>query len=69
MVALDSVVSFTYSRDGGYYSLHLGQRGPAISELFDVLKYEEVKIKFTHLDSNDYIISSPIATLMLCTID
>lgn len=69
LVNLDSLVNFTYRRDGGYYSLHLGQRSPAVIELFDVLKANDLKIKFTHLDSNDYIVSSPIETLMLCTVD
>lgn len=69
LVEVDSVVNFTYRRDGGYYSLHLGQRSPAVTEIFDVLKYDDIKVKFTHLVNNDYIVSSPIETLMLCTAD
>jgi hypothetical protein len=67
LVELESVVNFTYSRKGGYYSIHLGQRNPAVIELFDALKDDDIKVKFTKVDDNNYIVSSPIETLMVCT--
>lgn len=67
LVELDSVINFTYSRTGGYYSIHLGQRSSAIMEFFDILKYDDLKIKVTKVDNDDYIISSPIETIMTCT--
>jgi hypothetical protein len=69
LVKLDSVVNFTYGKEGGYHSLHLGQRSPAVIELFEVLKYDDIKVKFTHVHSLDYLVSSPIETLMLCMVD
>lgn len=69
LVKVDSVVNFTYGKEGGYHLLHLGQRSPAVTELFEVLKYDDIRVKFIHVDSNDYIVSSPIETLMLCTVD
>ncbi|CAI1939488.1 hypothetical protein [Serratia fonticola] len=67
LVELESIVNFTYSRKGGYYSIHLGQRNPAVIELFDALKDDNIKVKFTKVDDNNYIVSSPIETLMVCT--
>ncbi|HDG9775445.1 TPA: hypothetical protein PGG59_003824 [Raoultella planticola] len=69
LVKLDSVVRFTYYKEGGYYSLHLGPRSPSLIELFDVLRYDDVKLKFTRLDNIEYIVSSPLETLMICTAD
>jgi len=69
LVELKSVINFTYYTEGGYYSIHLGQRNPAVIALFDVLKDDDIKIKFTNVDDNDYIVSSPIETLMICTAD
>ncbi|CAI0995484.1 TPA: hypothetical protein ACSTLY_003558 [Serratia fonticola] len=66
---LESLVNFTYSREGAYYSIHFEPRDPAVSKLFNVLKDDNIKIKFTNVDDNDYIVSSPIETLMMCTAD
>lgn len=64
---LESIVNFTYSREGGYYSIHFGSRNPAVSKLFNVFKDDDIKIKFTSVGDNDYIVSSPVETLMVCT--
>lgn len=69
LVELESVINFTYRREGGYYSIHLGQRSPAVIALFDVLKDDDIKVKLTNVGDNDYIVSSPIETLMICTAD
>ncbi|OAT33502.1 type IIA topoisomerase subunit B [Buttiauxella ferragutiae ATCC 51602] len=69
LVELESMVNFTYSREGAYYSIHFEPRDPAVSKLFSVLKDDYIKIKFTNVEDNDYIVSSPIETLMMCTAD
>lgn len=69
LVELESTVNFTYSREGAYYSIHFEPRDPAVSKLFSVLKDDYIKIKFTNVEDNDYIVSSPIETLMMCTAD
>lgn len=69
LVKLDSVVNFTYAREGSFRSLHLDLRTSAVIEFFEVLKYDDIKIEFTRVDSHDYLVSSPIETLMLYTVD
>lgn len=66
---INGVVDFTYTREGSYYSMHMGKRSPEMIELFDVLNHDDIKIKVTEVNNDDYIISLPFETLMMCTED
>ncbi|CAI1939858.1 Uncharacterised protein [Serratia fonticola] len=67
--AINGTVDFTYEREGSYYSIHMGQRHPELVELFDILKDDDIKIKVTSVNNGDYILTSPIETIMMCTED
>lgn len=60
-------VHFTYMREGNYYRFHMQPRSPGVVELFEVLKDDKIKLKITPLNSDDYIIETPIKTVFLCT--
>ncbi|SNY75301.1 hypothetical protein [Enterobacter sp. CC120223-11] len=64
-----SIVKFSYTREGNYYALHLGPRSEDAVKLFSVLKDNDVRLKVTPLNNDDYIVSTPFETLMMCTND
>ncbi|HGM5491174.1 TPA: hypothetical protein ACKP1B_002828 [Serratia fonticola] len=64
---IDSTIDFTYQKAGGYYSLHLGPRSPEVIKLVGSLKNDEVKFKLTEMANGDYIITTPIQTVLMCT--
>lgn len=68
-VTLDVLADFTYRREGNFYFLDLKRKDPGIDVLFSPLKYSEVIMKITDLDSEDSLISLPNQILMVCTDD
>ncbi|CAI1948421.1 Uncharacterised protein [Serratia fonticola] len=66
---INDVVNFTYSKEGNYYSLSLSKPTVGINSLFGELKSGNAKIRLTQVNSGDYIVSSPIKTVMMCTRD
>nr|WP_314266584.1 hypothetical protein [uncultured Moellerella sp.] len=65
--SITGIINFTYDREGSYYSINMSQRSPDMIELFNGLKNDNIKIKITEMNNDNYIISSPIETFMLCT--
>ncbi|MEW5558807.1 hypothetical protein AB1287_00865 [Enterobacter asburiae] len=64
---ISRVVYFNYTKEGNYYSLHLKKREPILESLLWILKYDDVKIKIVPVSAPDYILSSPMETILLCT--
>ncbi|MEW5558816.1 hypothetical protein AB1287_00915 [Enterobacter asburiae] len=69
LASLQGSVRYTYVREGNYYRLHLQPRSPEMVELFEVLKEDNIKLKITPLNSNDYMIETPLKTVFLCTVE
>ena len=67
LVTLLGIARFAYTREGSYYLLHMEPRSPEVIELFDVLKEDYLKLKITPLNSYNYVIETPIKTVLLCT--
>lgn len=67
LATLHGTARFTYTREGSYFLLHLQPRSTEVIELFDVLKDDDIKLKITPLNSNDYMLETPIKTVLLCT--
>jgi len=66
-VKVDAMAKFTYKREGDFYTLRVQRSGPDIEALFSPLKYKDIKMKITALNSGDYRLSLPNETLMVCT--
>ncbi|QKJ01777.1 hypothetical protein [Yersinia mollaretii] len=65
--SIDGIIDFTYRKDGNYYAIHMSKRSPDMLLLFNGLKSDDMKMKVSKVNNNDYIISSPIETFMMCT--
>ncbi len=65
--SITSIVNFTSKKEGNYSSVHMSERSPGMLQLFNGLKNDDIKVKVTEVTNNDYIISSPIETFMMCT--
>ncbi|MGQ8776486.1 hypothetical protein ACUTQ5_19235 [Serratia sp. NA_112.1] len=63
---VDGMVDFIYKKEGKYYSLNLENRTKSLINLFKVLQYEKMKIKITELEKNNFILSLPLETPILC---
>nr|WP_241392265.1 hypothetical protein [Serratia entomophila] len=66
---VDGIVSFSYKKEGNYYSMLLGERSHEVSSTFKVLKYDRIKMKINELEKNEYLLSLPIETPILCKKD
>ncbi|MBE0153063.1 hypothetical protein [Serratia sp. PL7] len=64
---VDGVVNFTYSKEGDYYSFYIRGGGGKFADIFDVLKFDNIKMKLTKLNYGVYMISLPNEILMMCT--
>ena len=60
-------INFTYAKEGGFYSLTLGPRDLSDSRIAKVFTDKIIKIKISKVNSNDYIISTPIRPILMCT--
>ncbi|XGI78486.1 hypothetical protein ACED16_15400 [Enterobacter hormaechei] len=60
---------FNYERQGSYYRLHFQEANKDLQELFYILREKEVRLKITNLGNDDYIVTTPVNTLMMCTRD
>lgn len=67
MIYKNNTINYTYTKEGGFYSLTLGARDPEIFRLAKLFKEDVIKIKITKTNSNDYIISTPLNPMMMCT--
>ncbi|MDN0111787.1 hypothetical protein [Yersinia mollaretii] len=65
--SIRGIIDFTYRKEGRYYAIHMSKRSPDMLEIFNGLKNDDIKVKVTKVNNNDYIISSPIETFMMCT--
>lgn len=68
-ISVDGMDKFTYKKEGTYYSLGFLNKKRELNEIFNVLNYENIKIKITELTNGDYIIATPIEIIMLCSKD
>mgnify|MGYP006924218389 CR=1 FL=1 len=68
-VKVDALAKFTYKREGDFYTMRVQSSYPGIEALFSPLKYKDIKMKITALNSGDYRLSLPNETLMVCTED
>jgi|EndMetStandDraft_3_1072993.scaffolds.fasta_scaffold45548_3 hypothetical protein len=68
-VKIDVLANFSYKREGDFYTMRVQNAGPDIEALFSPLKYKDIKMKITALNSGDYRLSLPNETLMVCTED
>jgi hypothetical protein len=64
---INGLINLTYTKSGAYYSIHVKDRNPQLEAIFNALKYQDIKIKITELNSSDYILRFPNETLMMCT--
>lgn len=67
--SFDGLLNFNYEKQGDFYSLHMQTKNPELEEIFGLLKYPQIKLKVTQLNSGDNILSLPNEVLMLCTDD
>lgn len=67
LVAQSETINFTYTEEGDFYSLTLGPRDVSESRIAKVLTDEVIKIKITKTNSNDYIITTPLRPILMCT--
>lgn len=65
--SFDRILRFTYRQEGSYYSMKIQNPAPELEDLIWILKFNDVKIKITPVNRYDYILSSPINTIMMCT--
>ncbi len=65
--SINGIIDFTYRKEGNYYAIHMSKRTPDMILLFNGLKNDDIKMKVSKVNNNDYIISSPIDTFMMCT--
>ena len=63
---VDSIVDFTYKQEGAYRAIHLGPRSADLTNIFSVLKYDEIKLKITPLDKGLYLLDLPLRTPLVC---
>ncbi len=61
--------STSRKKEAGYYAIHMGERNPELANIFKVLKYDDIKLKISRVNTWDYILSLPNQTLMICTED
>lgn len=47
----------------------MGERNPELINIFKVLKYDNIKLKISRVNTWDYLLSLPNQTLMICTED
>lgn len=64
---VDGIINFSWLKQGEYYSIHTMERNSHLETIFSVLKYQNIKLKKTKLNSSDYILTLPNETLMICT--
>lgn len=64
--SVDGMLVFTHKNDGSYQSIYFNNKNKELSNIFNVLNYDNIKIKITELTNNNYIISTPIETIMVC---
>lgn len=68
-IKVDALAKFTYKREGDFYTMRVQRSDSGIDALFSPLKYKDIKMKITALNSGDHRISLPNETLMVCTED
>lgn len=66
---VNSTVEFTYKKEGNYYAMNLEKRSPELPKLFNVLKYDEIKLKITRLSTSEYLLNLPFEPPMVCKRD
>lgn len=66
---INGLINFTYTKSGAYYSIHAKDRNSRLEAIFSALKYQDIKLKITSLNSSDYVLTLPNETLMICTED
>lgn len=67
--SVEGRVSFQFEKEGDYYSIKASERVPALEKIIGVLRYPSLKVKITRLNSDDYILTLPNESLMICTAD
>ncbi|WP_440515036.1 hypothetical protein [Serratia sarumanii] len=67
MANITETINYTYKKSGGFYSLQLGERDPDVFRIAQLFKDDVIKLKISRLNSNDYVISTPIRPIMICT--
>ncbi|CNC53259.1 Uncharacterised protein [Yersinia intermedia] len=65
--SVDGIERFTYKKEGNYFSLYFNNKNKKLGDIFNVLDYDNIKIKITPMTNGDYIIASPIETIMMCS--
>ncbi|CAI1000898.1 hypothetical protein [Serratia fonticola] len=67
LTPVDGVVDFTYSKEGGYYSIYPDRKDKKLADIFGVLKFADIKMKITKFNHGVYMLSLPNEILMMCT--
>lgn len=63
------LINFDYEMQGDYYSIKMREENAALSTVFSILSYKDIKIKITRLNSSDYTMTLPNETFIICTED
>ncbi|MGQ8775449.1 hypothetical protein ACUTQ5_13705 [Serratia sp. NA_112.1] len=63
---VERIVEFTYKKEGSYYAVRFGARNPDLAVIFKLFRYDEVKFKIIPLGGQEYLLSSPWQTPMVC---
>lgn len=63
------LINFKYKKQGTYFSIHMEEKSKELSKFFSILNYNDIKLKITHLNSNDYVLTLPNENLLICTED
>lgn len=63
------LINFSYKKQGDYLSIHMEEKSKQLSKFFSILNYNYIKLKITHLNSDDYVLTLPNENLLICTED
>jgi len=69
ITTLTDIINFNYTKEADFYSFTLGKRKLGVSRISQLLKDDVIKLKISRVNSNDYIITTPISPIMMCTTD
>lgn len=67
VVLKNDVVHYTYTKDGSFYTLHFKKRDSMIGRFAREFRENYLRIKITPVNNGNYIISTPVETMMMCT--
>ena len=69
LLSTSEIINFTYTKENGFYSLQLGERSKILSRVSRLFKDDVIKLNFTPTSNKNYVVTTPLRPIMLCTIE